>query len=99
MSKLVAERGRRTVLEIPSGGSYFFTPKWRRTNSRSVLSGPVLSGFVGHPPHDFALDLQGVHLLLEPSAEPDLVNVVALVLPGFQGLAEVVQEDRRRLRR
>jgi len=28
----------------------FFIPKWRRTNSTSVLSRPVLSGFWGHPP-------------------------------------------------
>ena len=59
----------------------------------------MLSGFCGPPRHDFALDLQGVHLFLEPQAESDLVNVVALILPGFQGLPEVVQEDRRRLRR
>jgi len=76
-----------------SAAPEFFHPKWRRTNSTSFCPVNRASRVLGHPPPIFALDLQGIHLFLEPQAESYLVNIVALIFPGFRGCPRLVQED------
>src|SRR3954468_928152 len=91
--------GRKSSFGIPVRRLLLFHPEMAQEEFEVRLVRSRALGVLGPPRHYFALDVQGVHLFLEPQAESDLVNIVALILPGFRGLPAVVQEDRRRLRR